>query len=298
MTYAAHHLVVLALAAAAARAMLRAAWPARAPATALLVWQAIALSGVTAAIGLPLAVGLAPYHRGTVTALAALATGEHRLTAAQSVTAAAGVALLLWLLAALALSAHSVMAVRRRHRALLLLVARAQPGLGGGVSVIDHPAIAAYCVPGLQSSIVVSTGALGLLAPSELAAVLAHERAHSRERHDLVLLPFTALCRALPWSRGARTVLEAVALLVEMRADDRAAREHDRRLLAGALRRFRDRDDVLAPAGTLGAGAALDARIRRLGRLPGGAGPLFRTTLLTTALTLLSTPISLFLLPL
>ena len=52
--------------------------------------------------------------------------------------------------------------------------------------------------------------------------MLAHERAHARERHDLVLLPFTALCRAFPWSGSAQRAYAAVALLIEMLADDHA----------------------------------------------------------------------------
>ena len=88
---------------------------------------------------------------------------------------------------------------RRRHRALLSLLAHGDPKVPGAL-VVDYPAAAAYCVPGLRSRIVISAGALDLLDQAELAAVLAHERAHLRERHDLVLLPFTALARAFPWS--------------------------------------------------------------------------------------------------
>ena len=84
---------------------------------------------------------------------------------------------------------------RRRHRALLALIAREDPAVPG-VRVLDHPSAAAYCVPGLRSQVVVSEGALKLLSADELTAVLAHEAAHVRERHDLVLLPFAALRRA------------------------------------------------------------------------------------------------------
>ena len=70
----------------------------------------------------------------------------------------------------------------------------------------------------------VSVGTLELLGRGELAAVLAHERAHLRERHDLVLLPFTALRRAFPRSATCAGAHRAVALLVEMLADDRALR--------------------------------------------------------------------------
>jgi hypothetical protein len=107
-------------------------------------------------------------------------------------------------------------------------------------------AAAAYCLPGLRSRIVVSVGALDLLRPAELAAVLAHERAHLRERHDLVVLPFTALRRAFGWSQICADAHQSVALLVEMLADDRALRARPARALAGALARF----------GTAGCGGA------------------------------------------
>ncbi|GAA2778767.1 M56 family metallopeptidase [Nonomuraea dietziae] len=90
--------------------------------------------------------------------------------------------------------------------------------------MLDHPGAAAYCVPGLRSHVVVSSGTLALLSHDELTAVLAHESAHVRERHDLVLLPFGALRRALPWSKVVRDAQAQVELLVEMAADDRARR--------------------------------------------------------------------------
>jgi Zn-dependent protease with chaperone function len=44
-----------------------------------------------------------------------------------------------------------------------------------------------YCVPGRLPTIVVTTGALAVLEPEQLAAVLAHERAHLAGRHHLLL---------------------------------------------------------------------------------------------------------------
>ena len=108
--------------------------------------------------------------------------------------AAALLVLLCWVLLA---ASAGVLRARRRHRALLSLLAHGDPKVPGAL-VVDYPAAAAYCVPGLRSRIVISAGALALLDQAELAAVLAHERAHMRERHDLVLLPFTALGRAFP----------------------------------------------------------------------------------------------------
>jgi hypothetical protein len=109
-------------------------------------------------------------------------------------------------------------------------------------------------VPGLRSAIVISAGALDLLDQAELAAVLAHERAHLRARHDLVLLPFTALLRAFRWSAIARDANREVALLVEMMADDRARRRRPARELATALLRVGAAGGGLAPTGALAIG--------------------------------------------
>ncbi len=105
--------------------------------------------------------------------------------------------------------APSVLRARQRQRTLLSLLAHGDPKVPGAL-VVDHPAAAAYCLPGLRSAIVISAGALNLLNADELAAVLAHERAHLRERHDLVLLPFTALLRAFGWAGVARQARQAV----------------------------------------------------------------------------------------
>ncbi len=135
---------------------------------------------------------------------------------------------------------------RHRQRTLLGLLAHDDPKVPGAL-VVDHPAAAAYCVPGLRSAIVISAGALDLLDQAELAAVLAHERAHLRARHDLVLLPFTALLRAFRWCGDRPGGEREVALLVEMLADDRARRRRPARELATALLRVGASGGGVAP---------------------------------------------------
>jgi beta-lactamase regulating signal transducer with metallopeptidase domain len=170
---------------------------------------------------------------------------------------AAGLVLLLLLCWITVAAFAAVLRARRRQRLLLSLLAHGDPKVPGAL-VVDHPAATAYCVPGLRSRIVISAGALDLLDQAELAAVLAHERAHLRERHDLVLLPFTALLRAFYWSAVAREAHAAVALLVEMLADDRALRHRPARELATALLRVGAAGGVQAPTGAL---AAAESRI-------------------------------------
>ena len=170
-------------------------------------------------------------------------------------------ALLCWVLVAVSVAAVQA---RRRQRALLTLLAHLDPKVPGAL-VVDYPSAAAYCLPGLRSQIVVSVGTLELLGRAELAAVLAHERAHLRERHDLVLLPFTALRRAFPRSATCTDAHRSVALLVEMLADDRALRGRPARELVSALVRFGTADACPAPAGALAAGEGeVAARVSRL----------------------------------
>jgi hypothetical protein len=254
----------------AAQLLAAADWPRRCPVAAIALWQSLGLSWGLAAVGALAAFGLsgltAPgrddFRRwGPFIVL-------HLLSLAAS---AALLTLLCWILAA---AVTAVLRARHRQRALLGLLAHDDPKVPGAL-VVDHPAAAAYCVPGLRSAIVVSAGALNLLDTDELAAVLAHERAHLRARHDLVLLPFTALLRAFRWSATARAANAEVALLVEMLADDRARRRRPARELATALLRVGASGGGLAPAGALAAtGTTLDgelaARVARLLRPPPG----------------------------
>jgi hypothetical protein len=162
---------------------------------------------------------------------------------------------------------------------LLSLLAHGDPKVPGAL-VVDYPAAAAYCVPGLRSRIVISAGALDLLDQAELAAVLAHERAHLRERHDLVLLPFTALARAFPWSVLVQRSYASVALLVEMLADDHAARQRPARELVTALIRVGAAGTPGSPAGTLAVADEDGAEVG--GRAEGESGVTARVERLLT----------------
>jgi len=101
--------------------------------------------------------------------------------------------------------------------------------------VLDAAVPAVYCVPGQPPTIVVTTGALAVLGPQQLASVLAHERAHLAGRHHLLLTVTRCLAAIAPvvplFARGSREV----ARLAEMRADDVAARRGGRRILLTAL---------------------------------------------------------------
>lgn len=127
---------------------------------------------------------------------------------------------------------------RGEPRGVRRLTGRARPCPGSvlaGVQVLDHRTAVAYCIPGLRPRIVVSSGVLKALEAEELTAVLAHERAHVRGHHDLVVQPFVAWQQAFPFLPAAGAALAAVDLLVEMLADDTARQSCPPRCLRAAL---------------------------------------------------------------
>jgi Zn-dependent protease with chaperone function len=282
------------------RLLARATWTWYAPSVAIVAFQAAGLAVGLSAIGLPLAAGLVPYDDGVLAGLRRLAadlaagTLPPGIGIAHLALVGVGLAVAAILVGALARSLLHALRAQRRHRELLTLVARNDP-VAPGALVLDHPCAAAYCLPGMRPRVVVSAGTLRLLDRTELAAVLAHERAHADERHDLVVLPFTALCRALPWARWVRAAQDTVSLLVEMRADDKARRLHQDGPLAAALLRFAATPARITPPGALGvADRHLDARVQRLlmARRP---SPLWGTTTLAVAGLLVALPAMLYL---
>src|SRR3569833_814516 len=235
-----------------AHLLTRARWTWRTPRTAIARWQALGLARGLASIGTLLGFGVAPYGQGILVGVARSFEDPRLLSSIQLAAVAAGLLLALLLGGVLLLAIAGVVRARRRHRALLALVAHGDPEVPGTL-VLAHPVAAAYCVPGMRSQVVVSAGTLELLGPYELAAVLAHERAHARERHALVLLPFTSLRRMFPQSRTVARTLAAVKLLIEMTTNDRARRHRPAKDLKTALLRIATASATPTPAGTLGA---------------------------------------------
>ena len=205
----------------------RAAWPSRSPGLALLLWQAAGLAGGLLTLSLLVTVALAPLGRTQLDALQHLSQAG-ALTWVFGLLAAAVLARLLGVLVT---STWQTVRARRRNRVLVDLVGERNLLLRG-TSVVDHDVPVAYCLPGLHPRLVLSRGVLSLLSYDELRAVLSHERAHLTQRHDLVVLPFVALGATFPALPAVRTARAEVGLLVELLADDRAARRHDRAHLA------------------------------------------------------------------
>lgn len=279
-------LVALALVGPVPAILARASWPLRAPRAAIVLWQAIALAAVLSAFSAGIAIASRLFVPG--------ADGRPTATITREINA---LGLPLWLLyvvvftltlfigARLCVAVIRVaIATRRRrahHRMMVDLLSSSgdavpahlrapagarRPLARSGLRVLDVAQPLAYCLPGVRSRVVVSAGALTTLSDTEIAAILTHEHAHLRARHDLVLEMFTAVRAAFPRFVRSASALDAVRLLIELLADDAAVRTAGptplaRALVACAAGR--------APSGALAAGGPTTVvRVRRLGGKP------------------------------
>ena len=181
----------IALAEPVSRRLAMAHWPTRDPVGGLLVWQAVGLAGGLALLGAGVVYGLAPLGPSLPAATGALVeslasgTGLPALGPDHLLALALAVALAMRLVGVLGVVSVRTLLARRRHRDLLDLLGTPWPAVPGA-RVLNHPVPVAYCLPGLRSRLVVSAGVLDTLDPHAVRAVLAHEQAHLRERHDLV----------------------------------------------------------------------------------------------------------------
>ncbi|NUP53995.1 MAG: M56 family metallopeptidase [Catenulispora sp.] len=245
-----------------------AAWTRRSPRLGVAAWQTLT-AGLTVATVLG-AIALAVPTMRVSADLALLlhacvmalrtqysAPGGAALAATGAVLALAVTARVGWVLTAGLLR---MLRQRRDHRDAVTVVGRADADLGVTVVTSDTPAV--YCLPGRRRTVVVTTAALSALDDEKLTAVLAHERAHLRGRHDLVLAYACAMERAFPKLRAFRDAAAETALLIEMCADDAASSASGRLPVAHALLAIAAGP---APAAALGAGgSSTPARIRRL----------------------------------
>ena len=235
-------------------------WPDRAPLTAVLLWQAITLTSVLCALGVVLA---APEE------LTRAAGTDHPATASALLfSLAVAATIVIRLLISLGKVSYHARTRRARHRMLVDLLDRAERHRefgGTQLRVLDGGLPLAYCVPGRSPRVVLSDAVLHVLDREQVDAVLAHEQAHLRQRHELVMESFTAFYQAVPQPLRSRAPLDAVHLLLEMAADDVARRRIGPEPLRAALARLCD----AVPLAGDGASPAEDSRGRRMGRLAG-----------------------------
>ncbi|MGW5051420.1 M56 family metallopeptidase [Actinokineospora sp. NPDC004072] len=196
-------------------------------------------------------------------ALGAVATGRAGLVLQLGLLLLAGlaggaVAMLIWRLA------RSLVRARARtfeHARMARLAGRQVDGLDA--VVLDASERVAYCVAGRPHTIVVTTAALDALDQRHLDAVLCHERAHLAGRHHLILAALRGLAAILPRVELFTTGVAEVSRLLEMCADDAAARSHGSRTVLRALLALSGAASI--PSGALGAtGIGVLARAERL----------------------------------
>jgi Zn-dependent protease with chaperone function len=275
------------------------------PRAGLAVWLA-AMVGVLASAALALECSLtalaADWPRFTQTLCQSIAGDACTTAVYESASYQAGMAALAITLTAGAAVAACRYARRvrrsrrqtRAHAEAARIVGRALPPHPGvrdlGAVVLHDPRPAAYCVAGRPAAIVITSGALALLDPPQLRAVLAHERAHLAHGHAALTTVTRGLAAAFPrvplFARGHAEVER----LAEMSADDTAARSAGRPTLAAALLAIATGARYPVPAGGLPAAAcAVPARVERMLRPPRPAAALA----VATALTVLSAVLAL-----
>ncbi|MEI8410883.1 MULTISPECIES: M56 family metallopeptidase [unclassified Kribbella] len=255
------------------------AWPAQAPRLAIAVWQALAasvlLSVMLGAVALSVRLHLVStdlaelFHLCVTNLRAAYATPGGATTTTIALAALVLVATrAVW---GVATTLRQAVRQRRRQLRILELVARRDAELD--VLVLEHPTAAAFCLPGRNRNIVVTSSALAVLSREEVHAVVAHEKAHLRGRHHLLLAVSHGLVRAFPGVPVFNWGDQQVRRLVELVADDRACRNHPRSAIASAILQLAD---SAAPAAALALGA--EAVHLRLQRLTGRRPPMRRAT--------------------
>ncbi|WP_328992449.1 M56 family metallopeptidase [Kribbella sp. NBC_01245] len=275
--------LALVLAGPAPAVIARSEWPYRIPRAAVALWQALALAAVLAALGAGIALSYSTAGQ----------PGQPRFDPSSGRDLAAAAVLALTALVAVRLAwsvakvAVGTRARRKRHRDLVDILATPD-GLVPGLRVLAERTPLAYCLPALRGSrVIVSVGALERLSDVELRAVLAHEQAHLRARHDLVLEAFTMVHTAFPrWVRSD-LALEQARTLVELLADDDARRRKGPAPLARALVALAG-----SPAPADGLAAAKSATLLRVERLtsPAPNHPLLAASTYTGAAALLVLP--------
>lgn len=177
---------------------------------------------------------------------------------------------------------------RRSREAARRLLRRAQRRElhGYDVSVVesDHPF--ALTFPARHGGIVLSTGAVRVLDEEELAAVLAHERAHLRQRHHSISAAVAGVAVFLRWVPLVAAAEEALPNYLEIAAYDRARRRAGTPALVGALLKLGEQAYPVPLGGVLH--AAGPERIRQLVRPSGGLAGAFPAAAVTVYLLALA----------
>lgn len=225
---------------------------------AVLLWQVLSVSLLVTVLSSAAVLVLPEAEPGEGLA-AFLRTCAHTLreryaTVGGAAAATTGIVLLAVVTGRLAWCLSAELRAGRRGRSVQLERLRLAAGHDRalGAYVVDDERVVVFCVPGRQRAIVLTSAAVQALSRAELDAVLAHESAHLRWRHDVVLATARVLVRAFPFVPTFRLAHQHLGELVEMAADDSAARRHGAHAVGSAAR----------PRRMLSPGTALGYRVR------------------------------------
>ena len=257
-------------------ALARSSWARRSPAAALLMWHAVALGAVAGLLsGLYLLAHDAAEH-GFARLLHADKERLHLAYASAGEIpgywnlSLAGVAIIAANLAVA--TASRLRDAREESAAHQLTVTRRHPvllpdGRRECLSVTPSDVPAIYCVAsGTRSGrILVTTSAIDMLDAAHLHAAVDHERAHLQRHHHAMVLLADIVSTFAHRLKMLRHYPHQVRQLVELDADDVAARKNDRLTLAEALLQLSDPRAMGGTSNALeAAGGDPASRIRRL----------------------------------
>jgi Zn-dependent protease with chaperone function len=162
---------------------------------------------------------------------------------------------------------------RSEHLSVLRLAARTDNG-SPATLWLAHDRPLAFSLAGRPGVVVATEGLTKHLEAEGVAAVLAHEHAHLRGRHHLLVAITDALSAALPFVPLFRFAPAAIRELVELAADVVAIRAHGAAAVELALTCVSGQ----APGGALAmARDAIDVRLARVRDTPMAPGRLRRT---------------------
>lgn len=178
-----------------------------------------------------------------------------------------------------AVSGGRMLLYQHQHTTLLLqslLPARSIPdrrleravcrtGLGGRLDVVELDTPVAFSYGCLRPRVLVSTGLIELLLPSELEALLLHEREHVRQRDPLKVAVGKLLASTVFFAPLISGLYRRYLVEKELAADRAAVLEQgSAEHLSAALLQLLDHRQLPAPAAGAGAGEALSARVDAL----------------------------------
>lgn len=134
------------------------------------------------------------------------------------------------------------------------------------MTVLEDSQLVAFALPRSCRGTVISRAPVETLSAEELNAVLAHEEAHLRQRHHVIISVLEGITRPLRWVPLVRSVADAIPPYLEVAADKAARERVSTVTLASALLKLGETDKQ--PTGTTEHAAVLHAagtdRIRQL----------------------------------